>query len=318
MSARGNGRDEADSASSPVSDTIRRIGAAWAVIDEIRVGYGPQSDAVDGLHLALQCALSKQPGVACGAVTLIAPRGTGKSATYEQFVNEVKSETTDGRMLVLNVSMDTTGTVESVPTAILAALKDPRPDLGSPRLRWLKAVSKLEDAGVRLLMLDEFSRAARRPTLSGPIGHAICEKIMDAGVAAVAFAGEEDASLVFRRAPLLLERVDEELDLSPLDWLRPGDEKIWTDFLRDFDDEMKRRDLVAAQTGFGDPEFARLLCEASGGIVRRFVKIVRLAISDAMMRGDDVISRQDVRTAAQSFSVGRGFIDANPFDRTKR
>lgn len=314
MSAAPAGRGHSDGGGPQASQMTRRIGEAWAAVDEIRVDYGPQSDAVDGLHQALHAALSKKPRVACGGVSLIAPRGVGKSATLDMFVGQVRAEASDGALRALVVHMDAAGTVESVPSAILGALGDARPDLGSPKLRWLKAASRLQDAGVRLLLFDEFNRAARRPTVSGPIGQAICEKIMDAGVAAVAFVGEDDASLVFERAPLLLERVDEELDLSPLIWLRPGDDEIWTTFVSQFDDEMVRLGLVDTATGFAAQDFAEDLCAASSGIVRRFVKIVRLALADAMRRGDGVITRTDVRNAAQGFAVRRGFLTDNPFD----
>lgn len=312
MSARGTGEGGGDA---PFKAAVtRRIAEAWSAMDGIRVDYGPQDDAVEGLMQALHGALARPPGAACGVVTLIAPRGVGKSATLDLVVERARTELPDEPSPVLRVPMDTAGSVESVPSAILRALKDPRPDLGKPQLRWLKADDRLRAAGVRLLAFDEFNRAARRPTMSGPIGHAICERIVDAGVASVAIVGEEDSSVVLERAPLLFERVDEELDLSPLDWHRPGDDAIWSAFVDEFDAEMARLDLVAAPTGFAVPATAERLCAASGGIVRRFVKIVRLALAEAMRRGDRVISPADLREAAERFAVGRGFLASNPFD----
>lgn len=293
---------------------VHVIAAAWAAIDAIDVDYGPQADAVDGLDLQLQTALLARPGAPCNAVTLIAPRGTGKSRALAMLAKRSRRDAVDGARRVLSVNMDTAGTVESVPSAILAALGELRHDAGKPALRWIRATTRLRDAGVRFVLFDEFNRAARRSTMSGPICEAIFEKIMEPGLAAVAFVGEDDASRALRRAPSVLERIDEELDLGPLDWLRPGDDAIFADFIGRFEAEMLRLDVIDGPIGLGLGETPRLMCEASSGRLRRFVKIMKSATAEAIQRGDRSVTSRDLAQAVQDTVVKRGFLGGNPFE----
>lgn len=293
---------------------VHDIAAAWAAIDAIDVPYAPQSDAVAGLDLQLQAALLARPGAPCNAVTLIAPRGTGKSRALAMLGRRSRREDVDHARRVLSVNMDTAGTVESVPSAILAALGEPRHDAGKPALRWIRATTRLRDAGVRFVLFDEFNRAARRATMSGPICEAIFEKIMEPGLAAVAFVGEDDASTALKRAPSVLERIDEELDLGPLDWLRPGDDEIFVEFVGRFEAEMLRLGVLDRPIGLTTGETPRLLCEASSGRLRRFVKIVKSAVAEAVQRGDRSVGPGDLAQAVDDTVVKRGFIDANPFE----
>lgn len=297
----------------PSGGVVHDIAAAWAAIDAIDVPYRPQADAVAGLDLQLQAALLARPGAPCNAVTLIAPRGTGKSRALAMLGKRSRRDDVDDARRVLSVNMDTAGTVESVPSAILAALGEPRHDAGKPALRWIRATTRLRDAGVRFVLFDEFNRAARRATMSGPICEAIFEKIMEPGLAAVAFVGEDDASTALKRAPSVLERIDEELDLGPLDWLRPGDDEIFEEFVGRFETRMLELGILDRRAGLTAGETPRLLCESSSGRLRRFVKIMKSATAEAIQRGDRSVTLGDLAQAVDDTVMKRGFIEANPF-----
>ncbi|MEG8053133.1 hypothetical protein QP185_07550 [Sphingomonas aerolata] len=58
-------------------------------------------------------------------------------------------------------------------------------------------------------------------------GHGNPRKIMDAGVAPVAFVGSEDAGSVLAQVPELMERLDDDIDLSPLRWDTRGDRALF-------------------------------------------------------------------------------------------
>ena len=292
-----------------------RVGQAQAIFDSIRVDYPPQTSAMAALDEIRIAGLSRKSGSRCGGAMLVAPHGAGKTEAITQLIEVVSGTEHNEITKILHVEMSTSGTTDSLPTSILSALGATRPDAGSEKIRWPRAVSEIKRSGVQLIVFDEFNRAARRPTMSKAIASAIRERIMDAGVAPVAFVGSEDAATVLAQAPELLERLDDEIDLSPMNWSIKSDRDLFTSFVQELDNIMLEKGLIHCITGLARPEVARPLWEASSGRVRRICKIVRHAMSSALRDGRQYIQSDDLIMAVDAYCIVRQFCTQNPFLR---
>lgn len=311
----GAGARSGDGSEETIGQRIARAAAAKLAFDAIRVDYPPQTEVHARLEGVRLSARGREPGIPCGGAMLVAPNGVGKTEAIKSLVLHAAGGVPDGerRTPVLHIEIDSSGNPASVPTSILRALRVPRPDLGKEELRWLKAVHEMKVAGVELAVFDEFNRALKRRTMSGPIATCIREKIMDTGVCPVAFVGSEDAGVVLKKVPDLVERLDEKIDLAPLDWLFPGDDAIAIAFLRDLDQASVDRDLLPRPSALGDARTAELLCRAGRGRIRRMVKIVRFAMGAAVERRAWCISKEDLVQAVDNYAIAGGLADANPF-----
>jgi hypothetical protein len=305
-------REAADS-SRRLSQLAERMARAGASFDEMRCSYAPQEAAVFDLNRARLSAKYRAPGVPCSGVMLIAPFGTGKTHTIEMIVAEAAETAEPGSIPVLAVETSVMGTTDAVPTSILHALKVARPEVGNERSRWLRAVDEMRRAKVEMVIFDEFNRSHRRPTMSAPIVASIRQWIMDPGLAAVGFVGSEEAKTVLERCPEVLERLDDEIDLAPLDWISAQDKTILTEFLKEIDQELRSRQLLDALSGLDEEAIAQGLCEATNGRIRSIMKVIRHAMLCALRRGAPAIETADLFEGVDLMCVRKGFTDVNPF-----
>lgn len=295
------------------SERAARIGAARASFDDIVVDYQPTTAAVEAVEEQRAATRLRPSGSACGGALLNAPIGTGKTWTMKLAASIAASTAGPGKTPVLYAQMPTAGSTDSVPTALLAALGHSRPDVGKPAARWLRAVADMRTRGVEVLVFDEFNRASRRPTMSRPIATEIRERIMDAGVCSVIFVGTDEASVVLRQCPELLDRLDVEIDLSPLEWFEEDDREILLGFLGDLDDAVVERALLAEHSRLADEAVAMKLCAAAQGRLRPLMRIVRGAMVHALRRQGRRIEIDDLAQATEDYAVRFGMIERSPF-----
>lgn len=290
-----------------------RVGKAKASFDAIRVDYPPQTAVMAALDEMRIAALGRSEHAPCGGAMLVAPHGCGKTESIVALRRILEASADEGCKPLLHVETAGAGTTDSLPTSILQALGAARPDIGTEKARWPRAIAEMRRCGVQIVVFDEFNRAARRPRMSRPIATAIREKIMDAGVAPVAFVGSEDAGSVLAQVPELMERLDDDIDLSPLRWDTRGDRALFLSFLVDLDQAMVNAGILACLSSLADEAIARSLWEASAGRVRRICKIVRAAMAAALHDGRAFIDRNDLAEAVDSYCIPRGFCQSNPF-----
>lgn len=295
---------------------VRDIARAKAAFDLIRMPYGPQEGAVDALEEVLFSYVDREEGAPCGGAMMIAPFGTGKTETIKSLTRRMVESGAfpTATHPVLHVIVPSAGTVESIPTGILKALGKPRPELGGPDLRWSKALRGIADAGVQLLVFDEFNRAGRRETMSAAIAWALIETIMDPGLAPVAVVGSDDAKKVLKAAPDFAQRLDDRIPLALLKWHDDYDRLIFEKLLADLAAAMAERGLPGAS------QMARChakpLADACIGSIRLLMKIARASLGLCMERGGSEIDAADLEEATDRLSVAAGFISTNPFSKT--
>lgn len=294
-------------------DRSRRIGAAKGAFDAIRCDFPPHTDAAEDILSVMHAAEAREPGASCGGGFLVAPIGVGKSETLRMVEKEANSEDDAGVRTALRIEIGVRGTTDVVPQAILSAFGVKRPDAGTEPVQWDRAVEQMRRHRTRILLLDEFNRAARRPTMSAAIAVSIQERIMDASVCPVVFAGSEKADTVLRGAPAVHERLDDGIDLQPLVWERAADKELLREFLGELDERMVEAGLLLRPSDLADGNLPRLLCRASRGKLRAIVKTVRTALVVALQRGGTSIRREDLSEGVQRYCVRQRLIGRNPF-----
>lgn len=295
------------------SERAHLVGRAQAKFDAIRVDYPPQTSAMAILDEVRIAGLYREPDIPCGGAMIVAPTGAGKTETIKGLRRILNSNATEGQIPLLHVEIDKAGTADSVPTSILKALGAARPEAGSEKTRWPRAIAEIVNRRVELIVFDEFDLAAKRPTMSGPIATGIRQQIMDAEIAPVVFVGSEAADTVFAQVPALRGRLDDSADLSPMLWSVPEDQNLFLKFVSNLDQAMVDANLVKCESGFAGDTFAHPLWQASGGRLRPICKIARHAMSSVIRESRDYISREDLALAVDTLPNNEKSCSRNPF-----
>jgi hypothetical protein len=293
---------------------MQRVGRFKGLYDAIRLDFPPITDAVGQIDCIRIAALERAPGAPCGGGFLVAPTGTGKTETLKMVEGILNAGAEAGRRPALRVNFSPSGTTDSLPQSILAAIGARRPDAGSEKTQWQRAVEEMRRAKVEILLLDEFNRAARRPTMTAAIAISIQEWIMDPGVCPVVICGSERASTVLKAAPAVHERLEDQIDLEPLDWLRSADKTLMRDFLGDLDAAIVELGLLPALSGLDEGDLPKLLCTASAGKLRAIVKTVRVSLGLALMRRSPAMTRIDIAEGVDRYCLRQRLVGKNPFD----
>jgi SpoVK/Ycf46/Vps4 family AAA+-type ATPase len=294
------------------SERSQRVAQARAAFKTIELPYPRQDELVAALDELRQTGIETK-GLSQGGVRLIAQTGSGKTRgarRFQRYVEGLGNHNPGDRPVVIATN-DGSGTTRSVPSSILKALEEPRPNVGTDRILWERAIDALKHANTELLVIDEFNRAARRPTISGAIAMDLRD-LMDAGIVPIAFLATEDAKDIFLRSPDLSGRLDAPVTMEPLDWLVEEDRDIFTDFLRDLDEAMVERQILERSSGLAERDLAQILCEAANGNIRQICRIVRTAMA-VVRRQDLAITRADFETAVDEWSIPNHHLNYNPF-----
>lgn len=305
-------------AEKPIDNMAQRVGKAAAAFDDIRLDYPPQTAAYEALLEVYYSASNRMPGRPCGGALLVAPYGSGKTISLEMLRDTVAKGAEPRTTPVLLVETSTAGTPDSLPTSILQALGQPRPEAGNEKARWARSIAELKKNKVDFVIFDEFNRAARRITMSKPMVTSIREKIMDAGVAAVGLVGSDEASVVLRSSPEMVQRLDDHIDLAPLDQLIKEDMNDLITFLHDLDEALLSPVLLGKHSDLSNADTARKICEAANGRIRSIMKIIRSAMLSAIRAGNHRITNDDLFVAADLLAVRTGQVEFNPFSDCKK
>lgn len=295
------------------SERSQRVARARAAFDAIELPHPRQDELVAALD-ELRLTGLETKGEPQGGVRLIAATGSGKTRgakRFQRYVEGLGNQNPGDRRVVI-ATVDGSGTTRSVPSSILKALEEPRPTVGTEPTLWERAIDALGHANTELLIIDEFNRAARRPTMSAAIATSLRD-LMDAGIVPIAFLATEEAKDIFSRHEDLSGRLDAPVTMEPLDWLIEEDRDTFIAFLSGLDEGMVERQILRLPSGLAEPDLARTLCEAANGNLRQICRIVRTAMIAVVRRQDPAIARADLETAVDEWSIPNHHLDRNPF-----
>lgn len=304
--------DRTNERNARVAEARRRIG-------DISIPYSPQAELKMALdELRHTAALTK--GRPQRGVHLFGPSFAGKSTAAREHARHVLAEegNRDESVPIAIATVDPEGSLASVATDILRALGEPRPDRGSAALRWERVWNSVPDRGVQVLVLDEFQRAARRPTMS-PVIAAKIQDMMEAGLCAVAFLGLESAHDILRSASDLANRLDVPVSMNPLVWADPEDREIFSRFVERYDQALVTHGILATRSGLSDDRAdLQLLHEASSGLIGHFCRIIETAAISVVRNQHHAISREDLADAVDDWAVANRRIGYNPYREAMR
>lgn len=287
-------------------------------VRSIRVPFEPQEDFEKALDDLLETA-SLGRGQPMPGVRLLAPSFSGKSTVARKYAARALAEDCQpkGSMPVVYVKLDSEGSVSSLATDLLRAMRQPRPDSLTPPRRWERVRRKIRDLGVLLIIFDEFQRAGRRPTMHPVIAGKIMDLMEDEECScACAFVGKTDAKAIFKASSDLGNRLDSPVQMGRLLWADDDHRKLFTDFADAFDQALVDKKVIVAKAGFASDEFAQLLLESSSGMIGQFCRIVETAVMAISRRGHDGITRDDLELAVEEWAIGNERIGYNPFAQT--
>lgn len=295
------------------ADRTRRVVGATAEFKKIVLPYPRQQYLIEALN-ELRLTGLEAKGEPMDGLRLLERSGCGKTWGAQAFVRYVENlgEHEPGTKPVLLVRLRVTGTARSFYSSILDAIGDEFSGSGSEeelRKRVLKAFAIMK---VQLLIVDEVQHLFKRAHFGRDVTRSL-KDFLDSGVVPVAFLGTTEAEHVFNGDEELKNRMEAPFSLGPLDWADGEDRALFTDFISGLDREMLKRKIIARQIGLNNPKVARPLWEASGGIIGQTSRIVRLAMREAVRRGDRIVTTADLRTAIDRWSIPNGYVELNPF-----
>ena len=297
-----------------MAERTTRVARARQLIGEISIHYPPQIELKVALDELRQTAAMTR-GRPQRGVHLFGPSFAGKTTAAREHAKHVRTteEYRAGAVPIAIATIDPEGSLASVATDILRAIGEPRPDKGSAALRWERVWNSLPERDVQILVLDEFQRAARRPTMS-PVIAAKIQDLMEAGLCAVAFLGLEKAHDVFLTATDLSNRLDVPVTMTSLQWADDEDRQLFTDFVDRYDDALVNMGVMSLRSELaGDEQQLQLLHESSNGLIGQFCRIVETAAISVVRNRHSCISREDLADAVDDWSIANRRIDYNPF-----
>lgn len=289
------------------------VSTARAAIAGFAIPHGPQRELEIAIEELALTAI-KTRGLPQRGVNLFGPSFAGKSTAARRYAAKVLSlgQHRSGTVPIAVATVDPEGSLASMATDVLRALGEPRPDKGSTALRWERATQALRRKEVQVLVLDEFQRANRRPTMS-PVIAARIQDIMEAGLCAVAFLGLESAREILRGAKDLANRLDAPVTMPPLRYSDPYERDLFHKFASQYDDALVKAGVTQLRSGFADDENLQVLMESSGGLIGHFARIVETAALANVRRRLPAISRQDMADAVDEWAIANNRIGYNPY-----
>lgn len=284
-------------------------------VRSIHLPFEPQQDFVDALE-EIRCGAEalRQAGLGQPAVALLGGSFSGKSSEARIYADATNREHggANGEICVVYAKLDPDGTIGSLAGDILAGLGAIRPMSLTAAKRWDRARNEIRNKRVSVVILDEFQRANRRPTISPIIAAKILD-IMDDGDCAVAFVGKQDAKSIFDGCPDLKNRLDSPVWISPLRW--DNDSEAFMKFVDEFDQALVDADITDFKSGFAKEDVAQLLLESANGLIGQFSRIIETAVIAITREGHRIITRQDLSNAVDDWSIANERIGYNPFIR---
>lgn len=249
--------------------------------------------------------------------SLTAPTQAGKSRSISECTRRVNAEAPANPNRMLHVGLTERITIKMLYQRILAEIGDPeafgRYSMELLRQRCTELLPKL---GVELLTIDEVQLIGRQTNSNYEVADAL-KSMLDQGVVAIVFAGNEQAGEIFDVNPQLRGRLGVPLELPPANPKVTADVKSLRDFLRALDDRIASTGLVGV-SDLGTAPNVRRIGRSGKGHIGRICRIVAAAFEHACARGADVIEDYDLSFAVVHLAVPAGWCDANPFPEPER
>lgn len=257
-----------------------------------------------------------QPGGRKRALRILAPSGSGKTTTIQQYAQKVAARLTDDerswRRPVVILSIHPRIKVKGWWLAVLSALGEemyrPRDTEETVRRRAYEAIVRF---GVEVLVIDESQHLAVGTKMIGEVTDRL-KRFLDDGIVPVVLMGTSDARTMLESNLQLSNRMMPPCDIVPLG-SGDRDRQLLEKFLDRLDAAIVDAGLMKERAGLGHPLVSACLMEVSNGIIGRVVNLLRVALGRAFRRGAARIELCDLQAATATWAVAQSIVVRNPF-----
>jgi len=245
-------------------------------------------------------------------VQLLAASFSGKSTILKTYAASANAEANGGGLPVLYMELASATTPNQMLDQLLATLGDTARVSSEPQ-RFKRACDISRDRGIELFLFDEVQHLISSDTarVAWRVTEAM-KRLLNEGVAPIAFAGDLSAATLFRSNPQLRNRMLMPVELPPLNYTSTADTSYASVFFDRLDQKMVDDKLVHAKANLGAGRIPAALCAASAGTLGTACNIVREALRIALQRGAKKISVQDISDAIDRWAIPQGFVPTNP------
>lgn len=245
---------------------------------------------------------------------VLAPTGSGKSTaarTYKRLV-EKQRPPSEQKIPILYLPLSSATTSRRLMVQILQALQDPLAEKGTEQALQVRAVAFMRRLGVELLIIDEVQHLNFRSSAKNDVTDAL-KSFLDAGVAAIAFLGTDEALSLFERNLQLNGRLIAPFDMPKLETARLEDRSLFASFVSALCREMEAKLIFPEPIALVRPQVLGALMEVTDGVIGRVSRLFEVAVEVALRRSGETLTIDDLSIAVDRWAISQNFARRNPF-----
>lgn len=243
-------------------------------IGKLRIIY-PELEEIKRLLRGCQIRAHRRREPSCALVT--GHQGVGKTTLYEYYAADYPRVETDDGMLVpcLTASIPVPATVKGLVTALLEALGDADPEKGNIVTQTMRLKTLLKACETEIIFLDEFQHIIDRDSEKVLRTTADWLKnLINSTKIPVVLLGMPNCTRILDANPQLRRRFSIRRSIEPFAWLKEENGK--TDYpIRKLLKVIETKLPLEKASNLSDPDMAKRIYCASGGVIDSIMKLVR-------------------------------------------
>ena len=288
-----------------------KIAARIAQFELIHIS-NPREDTIHGVLDEMRMVGRHTVGRPQKGIQFLAPSFSGKSTILKSYADKANAEAAAGAVPVFYMELASATTPNQMLDQLLTTLGDTA-RVSSEAQRLKRACDISRDRCIELFLFDEVQHLISNDTarVAWRVTEAM-KRLLNEGVAPIAFGGDLSATSLFRSNPQLRNRLLTPVELPPLDYSNTADTSYASIFFDRLDQKMVDDGLMSAKASLGSGQIPSALCAASSGVLGTRCNIVREALRIALKRNARKISAQDISDAIDNWAIPQGFAPSNP------